>query len=148
MSPRWAPIASYLSGRLCKFSTWVLLRLLSNDCSALSFGGCEILWVPFKSEVSIFHIPLGFLKENHIGLQSQMTWGVPLPGTGPLGWGAQHAASALLRENLCNCVGYPSHIMGLDHTMSPPPPPHFTMVPSLSLVVEYPFFQASCLSHQ
>lgn len=86
--------------------------------SALSFGGCEILWVPFKSEGSIFHIPLGFLKESHIGLQSQMTWGLLFLMQEPWAEEPNVQLQLLLRENLCNCAGCPSHIMGLDHIVS------------------------------
>ena len=86
--------------------------------SALSFGGCEILRVPFKSDISIFHIPLGFLKESHIGLQSQMTWGLLFLVQDPWAEEPNVQLQLLLRENLCNRVGRSSHIMGLDHTMS------------------------------
>ena len=45
---------------------------------ALGPGACEVLCVPFKSEVSIYPSPLGLPKLGPAGLQSQMLWGLVL----------------------------------------------------------------------
>jgi len=42
--------------------------------SALGLGGCEILFVLYKSEVSISHDPLGLLNVNPAGFPGQMFW--------------------------------------------------------------------------
>ena len=47
--------------------------------SALGPRTCEILHVPFKSEVSVSPSPLGLLMGSPTGLQSQMFWGLILP---------------------------------------------------------------------
>ena len=51
--------------------------------SALDLGACEILCVPFKSEVSISHNPLALPKISPCGLQSQMFWGHVFPAQVP-----------------------------------------------------------------
>ena len=43
---------------------------------ALGPGACEILCVPFKSEVSISPSPVGLLQLSPAGLQFQMLWGL------------------------------------------------------------------------
>ena len=84
--------------------------------SALSFGGCEILRVAFKTEVSIFHIPRVFERKPHWP-QSQMTWGLLFLVQDPWAEEPKVQLQLLLRENLCNRVGCSSHTC-LDHTVS------------------------------
>ena len=47
--------------------------------SALSPGVCDILCAPFKSKISIFPSPLGFLKVSSTLLQSQILWELIFP---------------------------------------------------------------------
>lgn len=56
--------------------------------STLGPGGCDILCVPLKSVVSIFHSPLDLSKVNPTGLQNDMfCWFLLLvqdPSVGPV----------------------------------------------------------------
>ena len=47
--------------------------------SALGPSTCEILCVPFRSEVSIFSSPVGLSKLSSTSLQSQIFWGLIFP---------------------------------------------------------------------
>lgn len=42
----------------------------------LGLRTCEILHVPFKSEVSLSCAPMGLLYASSVGLQNQMLWGL------------------------------------------------------------------------
>ena len=50
-----------------------------TTASALGPRAYEILCAPFKSGISISHIPLGLLKVSPAGLQSQKFWGLVFP---------------------------------------------------------------------
>lgn len=56
-----------------------LPRILSNYCFCLGPSTCEILCVPFRSEVSIFSSPVGLSKLSSTSLQSQIFWGLIFP---------------------------------------------------------------------
>lgn len=45
----------------------------------LRLGTCEILHVPFKSEVSVSCAPIALLYASSVGLQNQMFWGLLSP---------------------------------------------------------------------
>ena len=101
--------------------------------SSLGPAACEILCVPFKSEVSISPSPLGLQKERPAGLQSQCSGGsssqCKTPRLGSLMWGL---GLSLLWENLCICnyspiCGSPTWGMGLDYIATPPTPTIFLL---------------------
>ena len=54
----------------------------------LSPGTCEILYVPFKNEISISLSSLGLWKLSTTGLQSQVLWGLLFPVQDP--WVREH----------------------------------------------------------
>ena len=87
----------------------------SHDITALALGpgACEILCVPFKSEVSLSPSPVGFLQLSPAGLQFQMLWGlvflVPDLWARGAGEGCWHVAQdSLLWENLCSLINLQS----------------------------------------
>ena len=86
VSPVWVPVASFLSRRLCKFSKWVWPRLLSHYCFCPGAGVCEILYVSFRSGVSISHSPLAFPKLSPTGLQCQTFCGLIFQEQDPWAW--------------------------------------------------------------
>ena len=82
-----------------------LPRILSNYCFCLGPSTCEILCVPFRSEVSIFSSPVGLSKLSSTSLQSQIFWGLIFPvqdtQAGGLTWGSE---VSILWEKVCNII--------------------------------------------
>lgn len=63
--------------------------------SALGSRACEILYVPFKSEVSISCSPMGLSKNKPHWPSKLDVLGAHLPGAGPLGWVTQYRVQTL-----------------------------------------------------
>ena len=111
----------------CFLPLWEALQVQHMGLTQTSFKWLLLPWVlegvkfcgcPLRV-TSLFSTSLWvFLKESHIGLQSQMTWGLLFLVQDPWAEEPNVQLQLLLRENLCNRVGRSSHIMGLDHTMS------------------------------
>ena len=66
-------VVFYLSGRFSKVNKWIQIRYLSNYCLYTGAWIKWILYVLFKSTVTVFHSPPAlFLYIGPAGLQSQM----------------------------------------------------------------------------
>lgn len=52
------------------------LDLFQITVFVLGLGTCEILQLPFKSEVSVSCAPIALLYASSVGLQNQMFWGL------------------------------------------------------------------------
>ena len=125
--------------------------------SALGPRVCEILSVPFKSEVSISPSPLGPSKVSPADLRIQMFWGLVFliqdPCAGEPNVGLRSLTPMfLLWENLCNViilqfVSCPPGDMGLDYIASLP----FLLISRWFLLYVFScrrsFLVDSCLSH-
>ena len=91
-----------------------------NAVSSLGHRACEVLCVPFSSEVYISHRPLDFLK---VRLQSEILWAFIFP-VGPMGcaaWCGAQITQFLGRTSaiiiILLFVHHPPINTGLDYTM-------------------------------
>ena len=145
LSPRWAPVASFLSGRLSKISREVWPRLLSNHC--FSPGTRSMLeFVCTLSEWSVyFPQPSGFPESNPHWPSNPNILRAHLPRAGSLGWGAWHGAhtpsslgwTSAIVIILCNCNCLWTVHLGIwiDLYHNSIPPTHLIAVPSLYLLL-------------
>ena len=121
VSPQEFVVAPCLSGRqYCspRLAGRSDLYFFQMTVFPLSPGTCEILYVPFKNEISISLSSLGLWKLSTTGLQSQVLWGLLLrlaPQAGSLTWGLE---LSLLWKNILNIinlqfVGHPPRWYGI-----------------------------------
>lgn len=113
-SPKWAPSASMLPGRVPVISSFSRGSPRSATgshsgsfqitTSVLSVGVCEISCVPCQRRISVSYKLLAFSYSSSEGFQSQMFWLLTFPvkylQAGELLWGTD---PSLPGENLCNC---------------------------------------------
>ena len=91
VSPQEFVVAPCLSGRqYCspRLAGRSDLYFFQMTVFPLSPGTCEILYVPFKNEISISLSSLGLWKLSTTGLQSQVLWGLLFPVQDP--WVREH----------------------------------------------------------
>ena len=80
----WRALANLgLHRRASNTSRQFWFSLLWSHCSSpLGLGACKILFVPYRTGVSVYPCPLDDLYSNPAGHQGQIPWGFPVPLSG------------------------------------------------------------------